>query len=123
MTSQIHEVKPMRTLAIIAALFLSSLPAASAPPSSQEGAPEVLTLRDHADHEGWLGVSVEDAESPDSAGKRAPEGARVRYVVRKSPAEKAGLREGDVVLEINGKPIADRWETGLSSRSPSLARG
>lgn len=110
MTSQSHEVKPMRTLAIVAALFLSLLPAASAPPSSQEWAPEVLTLRDHAHHEGWLGVSVEDAESPDSAGKRATEGARVRHVVRKSPAEKAGLREGDVVLEINGKTIADRWD-------------
>lgn len=40
-----------------------------------------------------------------------PEGGlKVTKVGRESPAEKAGLKEGDVILKLNGKPLATREE-------------
>ncbi len=51
---------------------------------------------------GWLGVSI--AERGDTAG------ARVAGVAKGSPAEKAGVKVGDVILQVNGKEIEDRWD-------------
>ncbi len=47
---------------------------------------------------GWLGLAV--AREP---GDR--EGARVAAVLESSPAHLAGIRPGDVILEVNGAPI------------------
>ena len=47
---------------------------------------------------GWLGVAV--AHEP---GDR--QGARVAAVLESSPAHLAGIRPGDVLLEINGAPV------------------
>ena len=47
------------------------------------------------------------------------EGLRVTRVFPRSPAQKAGLQRGDVIVAVNGRPIA-----GLSSqRTTSLIRG
>ncbi len=54
---------------------------------------------------GWLGVSVQTMEP--AAGGRA--GVQVAGVERASPAARAGLRAGDVVLAVNG----DRVESAL----------
>ena len=59
---------------------------------------------------GWLGVSVADA---DEQGRRQ-RGALVMGVERNSPAARAGLRQGDLVVALNG----DRVET-----SRALVRG
>jgi len=48
----------------------------------------------------WLGIAM-DAEGPHPAGP----GVRVGHVVRGSPAEKAGLHEGDRVLRVGGNPV------------------
>ncbi len=47
---------------------------------------------------GWLGLAV--AQEP---GDR--EGARVAAVLESSPAHMAGIRPGDVILEVNGAPV------------------
>ncbi|MBU8538951.1 trypsin-like peptidase domain-containing protein [Falsiroseomonas tokyonensis] len=65
---------------------------------------------------GWLGVSVQDVTSEPGAarGAAAPAGVLVAGVERGSPAARAGLRQGDQVIAING----DRVET-----SRALVRG
>jgi thiol-disulfide isomerase/thioredoxin len=51
-----------------------------------------------ADARPWLGISMDsDTQSP---------GVRVGHVVRGSPAEKAGLREGDRVLRVGGATVS-----------------
>ena len=53
---------------------------------------------------GWLGVAVQDP-SPEEAGRRgagAARGVLVAGVERGSPAARAGLRQGDQVVAING---------------------
>jgi serine protease Do len=58
---------------------------------------------------GWLGVSIQDL-TPEMAkkfGLSAPKGALVAQVVKDSPAEKAGLKRGDVLLSYRGNAIPD----------------
>ena len=57
----------------------------------------------------WLGASIQEV-TPQIAkafGLAGPEGALVASVVPDSPAEKAGLQQGDVILELNGSKIED----------------
>ena len=58
---------------------------------------------------GWLGVAIQSvtpsiAKSLGLDDERA-EGALVASVVPKSPAEKAGIEQGDIVVSANGRPI------------------
>ena len=58
---------------------------------------------------GWLGIRMEEVNR-DMAEKLKldkPRGAIVEEVGRNSPAEKAGILDGDVILEFNGKTIKD----------------
>ena len=61
---------------------------------------------------GWLGVSVQDITEDIAAnmGIKEKEGALVADVVKGDPAEKAGLRTGDVIVEIDGKKVHDTHE-------------
>lgn len=58
---------------------------------------------------GWLGVSIQDVTSDlaDEFGVKDLKGALVSGVMKKSPADKAGIRQGDVVLQYNGKIVED----------------
>jgi serine protease Do len=61
---------------------------------------------------GWLGVSAQ-VVTPDIAaalGMQEPVGAIINGITKSSPAEKAGLRRGDVILELDGKKILDPSE-------------
>lgn len=56
---------------------------------------------------GFLGVSLQpvDKDIADAFGLEKPEGALISEVVKDSPADKAGLKQGDIVIEYNGTPI------------------
>ena len=58
---------------------------------------------------GWLGVSVQpvDEDMAKSLGLPTAKGAMVAQLVPGGPAEKSGLRQGDVVLKIDGAEVAD----------------
>lgn len=58
---------------------------------------------------GYLGVMIQDV-TPSLAKEfdlKDQKGALIGDVVPKSPADKAGLRSGDIVLEFDGKPVKD----------------
>ena len=61
---------------------------------------------------GWLGVETQDltAALAESFGMQGPRGALVAGVVKGSPAADGGLRAGDVVVAIGGRPIAGSRE-------------
>ena len=58
---------------------------------------------------GWLGVSIQEVTSDlaDEFGVKDLKGALVSGVMKGSPAEKAGLKQGDVILHYNGKLVED----------------
>lgn len=58
---------------------------------------------------GWLGVSVQPVtpELAASFGMKSEKGALIAEVVKDSPAEKGGLKAGDIILEFDGKTIKD----------------
>lgn len=57
---------------------------------------------------GWLGVQIQPVtkEISDSIGLKEPKGALVTDPL-KGPAEKAGVKTGDVIIAVNGDKIAD----------------
>ncbi len=56
---------------------------------------------------GWLGVMIQDVtrELAESFGMAKPGGALVSQVLPDSPAEKAGIEVGDVILEFGGREV------------------
>ena len=69
-----------------------------------------------------LGVGIQpiDAALAKSYGLPRPEGALVNKVEDGSPAEKAGIKPEDVIVEIDGRPVEDfeQLRLDISSRKP-----
>jgi serine protease Do len=66
-------------------------------------------LADGKVNRGWLGVSIQDI-NPSLAkalNLNPAKGALISEIFENSPAEKGGIKVGDVVISINGKSIAD----------------
>ena len=56
---------------------------------------------------GWLGVRIQEVtkEIAEVEKLKKPEGALVASVSEGSPAEKAGIKDGDIILEFDGKKV------------------
>ena len=63
-------------------------------------------LKDGRIARGWLGVGLQPVAVPDALQDEAgqPGGAMVMSIAAESPAAKAGLVAGDIVLSVNGTP-------------------
>jgi len=61
---------------------------------------------------GWLGVVIQqmDEDLAKSFGLKRPEGVLVSEVTKDSPAEKGGLKQGDIILQLNGQKVKDVGE-------------
>lgn len=59
---------------------------------------------------GWIGVEVQEItpELAESFSLSATNGALIAGVVRGGPADKAGIRPGDVLVAVDGKEVHDR---------------
>jgi serine protease Do len=91
--------------AIVAAVGTLTAQAPVAPRSDRQNPPRagVMRLDGRGSH---IGVMVDDLSADDlKALAGATSGVRVQHVNEDSPAAKAGLKEGDVVLEFDGEPI------------------
>ncbi|MGH6959658.1 MAG: Do family serine endopeptidase [Dongiaceae bacterium] len=58
---------------------------------------------------GWIGVEVQEITPPvaESFKLGGTRGALIAGVLRGGPADKAGVKPGDVLLEVDGRPVAD----------------
>ncbi len=72
---------------------------------------------------GWMGVSIQNLtpELAKSMGFKKTKGALIAGVETGGPADKAGLKRGDLIVEINGRKITD--STSLRNMVTSLAPG
>jgi serine protease DegQ len=72
---------------------------------------------------GWIGVGVQDVtkEIADSFKLAVPGGVLITQVERGGPADKAGVRLGDVLLRVNGRAVGDT--TGMLNMIAALQPG
>src|SRR5688500_1405881 len=92
------------------ALAVGGAVSVAAPDRMDRGRPDVMVLDGRG---AQLGVRVSDVDVKD------PLGVRIDDVDPDSPAEKAGLREGDVVIEFDGERVRSaRQFTRLVQETP-----
>jgi Do/DeqQ family serine protease len=72
---------------------------------------------------GWIGVEVQEITPPIAESFRLEDtrGALIAGVLHGGPADKAGVRPGDILLEVQGKPVAD--PAGMLNLIAALAPG
>ena len=72
---------------------------------------------------GWLGVSIQDLtdDMAEAQGLDHSNGAIVAEIVDGSPALDAGLKRGDIIIELNGRKVED--STDLTRQVGSLVAG
>lgn len=73
---------------------------------------------------GWLGVAIQQMtpELAKTFGLKQPDGALVSDVVDGSPAEHAGVKQGDVILEFDGKKVKSSTELPHIVASTSVGK-
>jgi len=61
---------------------------------------------------GWLGISIQDVtdDISETLKLKDKKGALVGQVFQEDPADKAGIKTGDIIIEIKGKVIQDSHE-------------
>jgi serine protease Do len=68
---------------------------------------------------GWLGISIQDIteDIAKSMSYKSKNGVLVTDVFKDDPADKAGIKVGDIITEINGKAIKDTHDLLLTTAS------
>lgn len=104
---------------VAAAILISLLCAEDSPAAQREGEENDETRNER---HGWLGVAIQDV-TPRIAREKdlhVKSGALVNDVTEDSPAEKAGIREDDVIVDFNGRSIeeSDDLLSAIRAASP-----
>jgi membrane-associated protease RseP (regulator of RpoE activity) len=91
--------------------------------SREAGGQGVIVQVENRDNpSGWLGVSIQDMTSrlARAMDAKTREGALVNEVVEDSPAEDAGLKDEDIIVELDGKKVsnADDLRTMVKATRP-----
>jgi serine protease Do len=84
----------------------------------------VAQLKDHgAVTRGWIGVQIQPvtSEIADTLGMKTARGALVAEPQSNSPAQKAGIKAGDVIVSVNGEAVTDA--RNLARRISAMAPG
>ena len=74
---------------------------------------------------GWAGISIQELNSAlaETLGLEKPAGALVAGVIKDGPADRGGIKRGDVILEYDGQPVTDALELPLLiARTPIAKR-
>jgi serine protease Do len=116
-------MKSWKTLALAAALTgAAGFGASVAPPAEAQGRSPRVTVSPRAEvlsiaSGGRIGVAIRDVETSDKA--KAPGGVVIESVDENSPASKAGLKAGDIVVEFDGERVRSaRQFSRLVSETP-----
>jgi serine protease DegQ len=58
---------------------------------------------------GWVGIEVQEItpEQAETSGMKTLDGALIAGVLRGGPADRSGIRPGDVLIAVNGKTVTD----------------
>jgi Do/DeqQ family serine protease len=72
---------------------------------------------------GWIGVEVQEITPPIAESFKLDDtrGALIAGVLRGGPADKAGIKPGDILVDVQGKPVAD--PAGMLNLIAALAPG
>ena len=64
---------------------------------------------------GWAGVAVQEIDQnlADTLGMAKPGGALVAKIVQGGPAERGGMKVGDIIIEFDGKKVTDAMDLPL----------
>jgi serine protease Do len=64
---------------------------------------------------GWAGLAIQEITPglADSLGMAKPDGALVAGIVQGGPAERSGVKVGDVIVEFDGKKVVDAMDLPL----------
>ncbi|HWT30180.1 MAG TPA: Do family serine endopeptidase, partial [Propylenella sp.] len=75
---------------------------------SEIAVPVIEQLREFGEvRRGWIGVRIQDVteDAVTAVGMRGPKGALIAGLTGGGPAEKGGIKAGDIVVEFGGKPV------------------
>ncbi len=71
---------------------------------------------------GWIGIMIQDVddEVAEAVGLSEPEGVIVSEVLEDTPGQKAGLKVGDIILELDGEkfPSGRAFRNAIASKLP-----
>ncbi|MBM3236631.1 DegQ family serine endoprotease [Candidatus Poribacteria bacterium] len=73
---------------------------------------------------GWLGVYIQDIDydMAEKLGLKNTDGALVSQVQSDSPAEKAGFKSGDVIVEFDRKPVKNSGQLRITVASTDIGK-
>ncbi len=89
--------------------------------SANGGASDDSPKAEKKKRSGWIGVMVQDVNEKIARKTKldSEEGAYVSEVVDESPADSAGIKEGDIVIEFDGKHLFDSDDLAKAVRKTS----